>query len=459
MLTFIISIKKNKYIKKAMLDRMNLFEIYKYPENESLLNKKRFRNKGMRKDNIKIRLMRSFLNNALLNEINEKLKYIDSKIFLKKLPQMFVYNVIKKINKELINMTFIEILEKKDLYDKNELNKYYHNLKVLKIKEINDNDDLKEIVNKKFVKLFEEYINSDKFKIDEINRLKVKNKKDNYIKNYIYFANNFIKSLSLYEEKENNFISFDASILMNLDVDSFSLKSNSEDPSQLFLSYKEENRKIVDIYDFLIEDKDKKTIFKVIYPEKVSIFKNSKQEKIDNLLSKCDLKKRIKSVKKLKRYECKDNIRKTIKRRFLNTYLKNGLNDKIKKAGYNLFFEYYPQKLVSQISREKDKQILEMKLLQIFENKDLYDEKNLNNYYHNLKVIEQLKLEENPELDIILNKKYKDLFDEYINSDEFKIKEINRLKETNKDDNYIAKYIYLSKNFIEFCSQDIKEVN
>jgi len=442
-----------------MLDRMNLFEIYKYPENESLLNKKRFRNKGMRKDNIKIRLMRSFLNNALLNEINEKLKHIGSKILLKKLPQMFMYNVIKKINKELINMTFIEILEKKDLYDKNELNKYYHNLKVLKIKEINDNDDLKEIVNKKFVKLFEEYINSDKFKIDEINRLKVKNKKDNYIKNYIYFANNFIKSLSLNEEKENNSISFDASILMNLDVDSFSLKSNSEDPSQLFLSYKEENRKIVDIYDFLIEDKDKKTIFKVIYPEKVSIFKNSKQEKIDNLLSKCDLKKRIKSVKKLKRYECKDNIRKTIKRRFLNTYLKNGLNDKIKKAGYNLFFEYYPQKLVSQISREKDKQILEMKLLQIFENKDLYDEKNLNNYYHNLKVIEQLKLEENPELNIILNKKYKDLFDEYINSDEFKIKEINRLKETNKDDNYIEKYIYLSKNFIEFCSQDIKEVN
>ena len=442
-----------------MLDRMNLFEIYKYPENESLLNKKRFRNKGMRKDNIKIRLMRSFLNNALLNEINEKLKHIDSKIFLKKLPQMFVYNVIKKINKELINMTFIEILEKKDLYDKNELNKYYHNLKVLKLKEINDNDDLKEIVNKKFVKLFEEYINSDKFNIDEINRLKVKNKKDNYIKNYIYFANNFIKSLSLNEEKENNSISFDASILMNLDVDSFSLKSNSEDPSQLFLSYKEENRKIVDIYDFLIEDKDKKTIFKVIYPEKVSIFKNSKQEKIDNLLSKCDLKKRIKSIKKLKRYECKDNIRKTIKRRFLNTYLKNGLNDKIKKAGYNLFFEYYPQKLVSQISREKDKQILEMKLLQIFENKDLYDEKNLNNYYHNLKVIEQLKLEENPELYIILNKKYKDLFDEYINSDEFKIKEINRLKETNKDDNYIEKYIYLSKNFIEFCSKDIKGIN
>ena len=363
------------------------------------------------------------------------------------------------MNKELINMTFNEILEKKDLYDKNELNKYYHNLKVLKSKEINDNNALKNIVNKKFSKLFEEYINSDKFEIDEINRLKAKNKKDNYIQRYIYFAKNFIKSLSITDGKENKSNSLDASIFMNLYADSFSLISNSEEPSQIVLSYEEEDKKFISISDFFIKDVDKKNIFKVIYPEKVSIFKNSKLDKNNNLLSKFNFQKRTKSLKKQKRYLCKDNIRKTIKRRFLNTYLKNGLNDILKKSGYNLFFEYYPKKLVSQISREKDKQILDMKLLQIFENKELYDEQNLCNYYHNLKVIEQLKLEENPELYIILNKKYKDLFDEYINSDEFKIKEINRLKETNKDDNYIEKYIYLSKNFIKFCSQDIKEVN
>ena len=28
-----------------------------------------------------------------------------------------------------------------------------------------------------------------------------------------------------------------------------------------------------------------------------------------------------------------------------------------------------------------------------------------------------------------------------------------------RDDYYIEKYIYLAKNYIEFCSQDIKEVN
>ena len=146
-----------------MFSTIKKFEINKSSDKESLLNKKRFQNKGERKDNIKIKLMRSFLNNVLLNEINEKLKHLGTLLFLKRFPQIFIYNVVKKMNKELINMTFNEIMEKKDLYDKNELNKYYHNLKVLKSKEINDNNALKNIVNKKFSKLFEEYINSDKF--------------------------------------------------------------------------------------------------------------------------------------------------------------------------------------------------------------------------------------------------------------------------------------------------------
>ena len=233
-----------------MLERTNLFIIYKSSDNKSLLNKKRLQNKGERKDNINIRLMRSFLNNALLNEINEKLKHLGTLLFLKRFPQIFIYNVVKKMNKELINMTFNEILEKKELYNENELNKYYHNLKVLKSKEINDNNALKNIVNKKFSKLFEEYINSDKFEIDEINRLKAKNKKDNYIKRYIHFAKNFIKSFSINDGKENESNFLDNSVLMNLDADSFSLISNSEEPSQIVLSYEEEDKKFISISDF-----------------------------------------------------------------------------------------------------------------------------------------------------------------------------------------------------------------
>ena len=49
--------------------------------------------------------------------------------------------------------------------------------------------------------------------------------------------------------------------------------------------------------------------------------------------------------------------------------------------------------------------------------------------------------------------KYRDAFEEYINSDEFKIDEINRLKrKKNMQDDYIKEYIKTAYNFIEFYS-------
>ena len=79
----------------------------------------------------------------------------------------------------------------------------------------------------------------------------------------------------------------------------------------------------------------------------------------------------------------------------------------------------------------------------------------MTNYYHNLKVLEQLKKDKNEVIETILDKKYVDLFKEYLNSKEFKIDEMNRLKNISnkrkKDDYYIEKYKYLANHFIEFC--------
>ena len=47
-----------------------------------------------------------------------------------------------------------------------------------------------------------------------------------------------------------------------------------------------------------------------------------------------------------------------------------------------------------------------------------------------------------------MKKTFYQLYEEYINSNEFN-DEINRLKKNNGDE-YIAKYIYLAKNLIEF---------
>ena len=49
----------------------------------------------------------------------------------------------------------------------------------------------------------------------------------------------------------------------------------------------------------------------------------------------------------------------------------------------------------------------------------------------------------------ILDMKYYQLYEEYLNSDEF-IEEINRLKKKGMNDEYINTYIYFSKHFLEF---------
>jgi len=90
-----------------------------------------------------------------------------------------------------------------------------------------------------------------------------------------------------------------------------------------------------------------------------------------------------------------------------------------------------------------------MTLLEIFITKEIYPSDGLNNYFHNLQVIEKKEIAENLELKGIFNKKYCELFEEYINSKEFIVDEINRLKKK-FDESYIENYIYLSKHFIEF---------
>ena len=87
-------------------------------------------------------------------------------------------------------MTLEEIFRKKELYQKNELECYYHNLKLIESKEIQEDEDLKNILNLKYFELFEEYLNSKEFLID-VERLK-NNNDDLYIQRYINLARHFI---------------------------------------------------------------------------------------------------------------------------------------------------------------------------------------------------------------------------------------------------------------------------
>ena len=166
---------------------------------DTFMKRKRYNEKRSRKenqDNIRKKIKRGFLNNALIPKINMIIKKHGGKIFFEIFKQHFVSDVTRKRNMELINMTLEEIFRKKELYHETDLNFYYHNLKLVNSKEIQENKELKNILNLKLIKIFQEYINSKEFNIDEINRLKSKNMKDSYIKRYIYLAQNFIQFIT-----------------------------------------------------------------------------------------------------------------------------------------------------------------------------------------------------------------------------------------------------------------------
>jgi hypothetical protein len=70
-----------------------------------------------------------------------------------------------------------------------------------------------------------------------------------------------------------------------------------------------------------------------------------------------------------------------------------------------------------------------------------------------LKVFENEDIKGNKELKKIFDKTICELYEEYINSNEFNFSEINRLKKKNMQDDYISRYISLARNLILFFSQ------
>ena len=170
----------------------------KEKEKVNLIGKKRRRARKEDKDDIRVKIKRAFYNISLRNKLNNKLKSIGSKKYFEKFPKYFASDPNKKRNKEILNMTLNQIFAKKELYNYEDdcgKTKYLHNLKTVQNEEIKKNEEFQKILNKTFRELYEEYINSDEFKIDEINRLKKKNG-DEYIKKYKELAENLIEFFS-----------------------------------------------------------------------------------------------------------------------------------------------------------------------------------------------------------------------------------------------------------------------
>ena len=251
---------------------------------------------------------------------------------------------------------------------------------------------------------------------------------------------------------ENDF--FDISNISNMEYinPTISLKEEEMNQEDFFALYFNSSKDNSISPEF---NEEKKAIFQVNYRIRCDEEENDKPK--DKALFQIDFGKTFLNKKVLpkinRRRESKDNIRKKLKIVFFNNYLFKKINAILKSQQSKLYFEKFPITFVNDIRKNTNKDIIYMTLLEILSRKELYNEKDLDNYYHNLKVVESKEFKENENLKKILNKKYCELFEEFINSKEFNVDEINRLKKNNLDDVYIKRYIFQSKYFIKYFAE------
>lgn len=204
---------------------------------------------------------------------------------------------------------------------------------------------------------------------------------------------------------------------------------------------KNKKTKHSDIYIEISEDK--KNIFNLeslkLFKENFSLKKREKEKSSEN-----------NSISKVLR---EDNCRRMIGRNFFNKYLKEKIESMLKACRCILFFDNFPKKFIFEAVKKGNKNFLDYSLEELIENEELYRDKDSErNYSTNLKVIQEIKSEKNKDImekngyDKLLKKNYRDLFEEYLKSNEF-IQKINNLKE--KEKLQADKFEYYSYSFIQ----------
>ena len=192
----------------------------------------------------------------------------------------------------------------------------------------------------------------------------------------------------------------------------------------------------------------KRKLFKINYRKKY----DESNEIYPSSVEKAFLNNKVLPTIKRRR-ENQDNIRKKLKTVFFNTFLRKKINEILNNKHSRLYFEKFPISFVNDIRKNTNKDVIDKTLLEIILNKELYSENDLSNYNHNIKVVENKEVKKIGELKKILNKTFRELFEEFIKAKEFNIDEINRLRNNNLDNIYIERYIYQSKHFIEYFAE------
>ena len=224
------------------------------------------------------------------------------------------------------------------------------------------------------------------------------------------------------------------------------LEINNEDDLSIALLQKKKNLSFKEKNIQIDGNDDSTTIFtqtiKKVNPDDKSCQRNSLFNKINDVEHGKKMKRQ--RNRRVRKYNA-DNIRRKIKRNLFNTHIKNSLNKKLTYLGISLGFSKLNKKFVTDVYSHRSIEMRNMTLKEIYENKDNYDKPE--HYEKNKKVIDKIK--DNIEFKDILNKKYGEIFEEFINSKEFNLDEIKKLK-SKKDEDYIQNYIYVARHFFDY---------
>ena len=155
-----------------------------------------------------------------------------------------------------------------------------------------------------------------------------------------------------------------------------------------------------------------------------------------------------------------DSIRKKIKAR-LHKKLKDIINRNLKNSGSKMIFENFPQPFITNVNVKHNKAYLKLTMRtlykMVFGNKSKDKEK----LKTNLKVLNYLdsndKIRIESGVDIFLNSTYEEIIQKYINGKLFE-EDVKKLQEEGESKEYINKYIFIGKHWIEFYKKDGKKL-
>ena len=189
--------------------------------------------------------------------------------------------------------------------------------------------------------------------------------------------------------------------------------------------------------------------------EDIDINESTKNESKILEKKKSDESKTKNISKKLKgRYLSKEQIHQNIKRYFINTFLLDTLNDQLKEVGLKLKFRKIPKNVVDNVNKGKNKRLLTQNLISIFKSEDFYGEKKTRSYHHNSAVLEQLEKIDHKVYQFLNKKKYREAYEDYLNSEYCNEKIINIKNKHKNEIKYHENFEKFSKNFIKYFSQE-----